>query len=810
VADSYGITGFAWIKQEDRMVKRVGKHAVLFLVLSLLSTAVALAQANPAGRLTGTVTDQRGGMIRDAEIRAKNERTGSEFVAITNRTGVWAMNSILSSNYTVTVNAQGFRTKTIDEVKVETGITKTVDVTLQIGFEDEITVTASKYEEEVINAPATVSVISEQAIQALPTQNIGDLLREVPGVNVNQMSASHFGINTRAASAAYPPAQLALIDGRTIYQDSYSYVAWNIVPTSLDDIKQIEVVRGPGSAIWGANAMNGVVNIITKSARESSGTTLTLGMGTFDRTGGVAGSNSGSLYYLNASHAQALNERWAFRLTGGAYTQDAFARPEGNIPNQINLIPSPSFINKGTTQPKVDGRLDYDFPDGRQNLKFAGGYARSSGITHGPLGGGQDGMSSSYGKVDYVRDTLRISGYASNFDYDMPFLIRLDPSGQPLLWSGHDRAYHFEFSDLRKAGARHLLSYGGNLRFSTYNSVLAPELSSRQEGGVYLQDEIGLSEHFRWVVGARVDKFGDLDGVLFSPRTAFMIKPTPHQTFRLSYNRAYTAPNLLEEYYKFDVMSWWDLEIILMSPVLAGYSHPWHFEGNRNLEAPTLNAYEIGYSAVMAKDRLHFGAAFYINDTSKSIYYQAADSYTSLNPPPGWPLPPEVLDLLIAVNAFGPGMGLPSNYVTQNRSEGSKTRDKGIEISVDAHLSRAIDVFSNYSWQAKPVTTGFSVDEINHPPAHRFNVGMNFNYRRYMGNVSVGYVGRAYWQDVTLYGGYTDAYTTINLMAGARIDRSGKYTAMLKISNLANELIQNHIYGDIMKRQITGEFKMRF
>jgi outer membrane receptor protein involved in Fe transport len=169
-----------------------------------------------------------------------------------------------------------------------------------------------------------------------------------------------------------------------------------------------------------------------------------------------------------------------------------------------------------------------------------------------------------------------------------------------------------------------------------------------------------------------------------------------------------------------------------------------------------------------------------------------------------------VLDLLIAVNAFGPGMGLPSIYGTQNRSEGSKTRNKGIELSVDARLSRAIDVFSNYSWQAKPVTTGFDVSEINLPPRNRFNAGMNFDYKRYLGNISVGYVGRAYWQDVILYGGWTNSYTTINASAGVRLDGSGKYIAMLKVSNLANALLQNHIYGDILKRQITGEFRMHF
>ena len=97
-----------------------------------------------------------------------------------------------------------------------------------------------------------------------------------------------------------------------------------------------------------------------------------------------------------------------------------------------------------------------------------------------------------------------------------------------------------------------------------------------------------------------------------------------------------------------------------------------------------------------------------------------------------------------------------------------------------------------------------------HPGARSGAQRLNFDYKRYLGSVSDGYVGRAYWQDVIFYGGWTDAYPAVNLTAGARLDRFGKYVVMLKVSNLANSLIQNHIYGDILKRQTTGELRMRF
>jgi outer membrane receptor for ferrienterochelin and colicin len=803
VADSYGITGFAWIKQEDLMVKRVGRYAVLFLVLSLLSSADALAQANPTGRLTGTVTDQRGGMIRDAEIRAKNEQTGSEFVAITNRTGVWAMNSILSGNYTVTVNAQGFRTTTIEEVKIEIGITKTVDATLYIGLEDEITVTASKYEQDVLDAPATVTVIPELTIRNSPSPNLGELLRQVAGMNVVQTSAREFNITSRAATGLFSGTQLALIDGRTIYHDDWGYICWEGQATNINEIKQVEVIRGPASAIWGPNAMNGIVNIITKSPREMIGSTLTLGIGTFDRSSGVAESDRGSLYYVNATHAQALNDQWALKIGGGFFTQDAFARPLGNMPGTNN--PYPTFDNEGTAQPNLDGRVNYDFPDGKQHFIFSGGSGGTSGIAYAQNGPVKvhNGFLKSNVKVDYLRDSLKITGYVNLSGGKITYLWWPDPAtGQPSEYNHTNQTYHVEFSDNRTVRDKHLISYGGNFRHNEFNIIFASKADDRSEGGAYLQDEIIFSNHFRLDIGARIDKFEMVEGTAVSPRMTFIVKPAEGQTFRISYNRAYVAPTILVQLVDYPLITTLDLGLI--DPSLAGnnYTFPIASRGNRDIRKPSLNAYEIGYSAVVADGRVHLGAAFYINDSKNGIGNDIVEYYTSGNPPPGWPLDPYVLDILNSL-----GVGLPSAWSYLNLG---KVRNMGLELDVNARINRYVRGKVNYSWQARPDPEDFDISLLNIPPEHRFNAGADFNCKRYLANVSVSYVGSAYWRDMFAYSGPTNSYTQVNAGGGVQWGENQRYTAMLKISNLGNTPIQNHFFGDILKRQITGELRIRF
>src|SRR5262245_27675616 len=135
-------------------------------------------------------------------------------------------------------------------------------------YEEQVVVTASKTEEQLVNAPAAVTVVSSETIQHSPATNIGDLLRAVPGVNVTQVSARDVNLTSRGATSTLSTSQLALVDGRSVYLDFFGMVMWDLVPTNPDEIRQIEVIRGPASAVWGANAMNGVVNVLTKTPRE--------------------------------------------------------------------------------------------------------------------------------------------------------------------------------------------------------------------------------------------------------------------------------------------------------------------------------------------------------------------------------------------------------------------------------------------------------------------------------------------------------------------------------------------------------------
>ncbi len=378
------------------------KCSALVLAILLIVPAAAAAQAGSAGRLTGVVKDAQGAVIPGASVVTTADKAGAEFRATSDGSGTWTMDRIPAGTYTVTVSAPSTVPAVLKGVVVGARGDAKADAVLKVGISETVVVTASRVEELQVDAPAPVTIIGARTIEAQPTQDYADLMRQVPGVNVVQMSARDFNVTPRGATNTPASSQLVMIDGRPINQDYYGYVAWDFMPNALGELKQVEVLRGAASAVWGAYAMNGVVNILTKSPREMAGTTVTMGGGTFDRDNGTNNADAGSLYYVNASHAQALNERWAYKLSAGYFKTDALARPTGTIANAFNT-PYPPYENLGTKQPKVDGRVDYDSPDGVHHLSLSGGYAGTGGAFHTGLGPFrlEDNARGSYGKVDY-------------------------------------------------------------------------------------------------------------------------------------------------------------------------------------------------------------------------------------------------------------------------------------------------------------------------------------------------------------------------------------------------------------------------
>jgi hypothetical protein len=140
-----------------------------------------------------------------------------------------------------------------------------------------------------------------------------------------------------------------------------------------------------------------------------------------------------------------------------------------------------------------------------------------------------------------------------------------------------------------------------------------------------------------------------------------------------------------------------------------------------------------------------------------------------------------------------------------------RVRERGFEAGVDASVSRALGAFANYSFRGRPAVRGFDPREVNVPPRYRLNIGAKAGSGRLFGDLVVSVTDEAYWQDVLdlRFAGTTAAYTSVNGGAGIRW-RGDRLVTSVKATNLANAVIMQHIFGDVIRRQIVGEVHARF
>jgi outer membrane receptor protein involved in Fe transport len=490
--------------------------------------------------------------------------------------------------------------------------------------------------------------------------------------------------------------------------------------------------------------------------------------------------------------------------------------------------PGQSFENTGTSQPKVDGRLDQEFANGGR-MTYQAGLAGSEGIVHTGIGPFdlQSGSVMWYGRLAYSQGALRVAAFGNFLDAEAPNLLLIDPATrQPVQLNFKTQTYDFELGHSKVVAGHHILSYGGNVRRNQFKISLTPNAEDRTELGGYVQDEI-FYDKFRLTLGGRVDKFGNIDDPVFSPRVSLMFKPAPSHSIRASYNQAFRSPSLINNFLEVTIVD--QLDLARVNPAFAGlpgrnFVFPIGAVGHEDLTEESIQAFEVGYTANV-RNRATLSAAVYWTRNEDEIFFTQTGRYRATSPPPGWlqtfapggfpVVPPQVaLGILEALPPPCPSLatpcttgGLPSEFSYRNLGV---NRNKGFELGIDAAATQAVNIFTHYSFQAKP-DPDFADEETNRPPRHRFNAGFNFSQGRFLGNASVSFVDDAFFQDVldARFNGTTEAYTQVNGAFGVRW-MDGKVSTSIKAINLTNEDIQSHVFGDVIKRQVIGELRFQF
>jgi iron complex outermembrane receptor protein len=648
-----------------------------------------------------------------------------------------------------------------------------------------LVVTGSRTSQSLLESGVAVTVIEGEDIVRLPVDDFGDLLRTVPGVNVAQTGVRDISVTARGATSTLANSQLALLDGRSIYLDFFGFVAWDLVPIQAQEIERIEVVRGPGSAIWGANAMSGVVNVITKRPKDMLGTTLNVGTAESSVLhAGVAGKVS-------------------YKVSAGLFEQSPYDRPVGPVPGAVPPQDYLPFANEGTDQTRINAALEWDLGTGGI-ASFGVGRAETSGILHSGIGPFRiaDGSALSHFKAGWQRGDWRINLAATSLDGDGVNLLTRRSDGTPLPFAFETDTVDLNLANTSRLGEVHTLTYGTDYRDNDFLLEIAPEAGQRAEWGIFLQDEMAFGERWRWSLGARYYKADALEDPVVMPRTSLVVLLGDEHSLRLTAGKAFRSPSAINEY----------LDVEILQPV-GPLGVPATAAGNRAVDEERVTAYEIGYTGIFGN--LSLTADLYRNEQQDSIDFFVVDFYGPTNLPlPGPALPATVIPCFAFAPGTGPGAcplgGLagvvPSEYSYRNLG---RLVQRGVEVGLSGQHG-FWNWFANASWQDEPdIGGGAEPDDLNVAPSWRVNAGVTRDRGRNFFSLMLGYQDDAYWADVLAIRASTPAFTQVGATVGWRFvdDR-----VMFKIvgQNIFDERVQQHIFGDLLSRRVEGQVTLRF
>jgi iron complex outermembrane receptor protein len=469
---------------------------------------------------------------------------------------------------------------------------------LELLKEEETVSIAVRHEQPISQAPSNVYVITDEDIRQSGATDLPTVLRRIPGIDVMQMTGADFNVSVRGDNQLFANKLLVMVDGRSIYIDGQGLVFWKSIPVTLPEIKRIEVLKGPASVVYGFNAFDGVVNIITKSAQEMKGTTMQFGGGEFGTISSAAvqaGSAGKFDYRLSLGRDQ--NQQWR--------DQDALAYRSHKVNVQTQYTFSPDSV-----------------------LQVAGGYIDTNRFD-GPVSNvqiPQTEFNQGYGDVQYQYRNLVLRGWwqgndipvaSSTYPLLAPFLRQTNAQGGNDL-SFSTNTYNVEAQHGFDIGRANRLTYGVNYRYNTVEGRAVSQWGREDRLGFYVQDEWKVLRSLTAVAGVRYDLHTRIKGT-WSPRVALLYSVTPDHTFRLSGSVAYRPPTLFETNL--------DLRFVPTIPPLFA---PFPLFGSNTLGPEQIISYELGYQGWWLKHRLRTRLDVFFNHLSDLINFETVGGTRTL------------------------------------------------------------------------------------------------------------------------------------------------------------------------------------
>jgi outer membrane receptor for ferrienterochelin and colicins len=442
---------------------------------------------------------------------------------------------------------------------------------------NEVVVSASKKSEKILNAPASVSVLSEARIQQNTALSVIDNVRKIAAVDAMPTGLVSNNVAVRGFNNIFSGATLFLVDNRIASVPSLRVNAFQLTPTSNTDIRSMELVRGPASALYGPFAANGVMAVYTKSPLDMENRMeVTLGL-----TSGVrAGDDDNAAFGFKANNslenlgifnpeiriAGKLSKTLGIKVSGNYMSATDFAffdarEPNGKVVrfgNQAGGTPwasdgsAPTTFNRDFRIRKLagDARIDWR-PAVNTEFNFSTGYANNTNMELTGLGGAQAvGWTSNYFQTQFKKDRFYAQYFINMTNSGNTFLIPQNVNQSTF-------TYLKETSNLQSLQVQHStqaldkklnLVYGADLFMTRPSGNVYGRFEGRaninQYGG-YLQGDYKFNNKWSFTGAARVDYQDAIDEVMWSPRAALVYKPKENHTFRLTYNRAFSAPTAL-------------------------------------------------------------------------------------------------------------------------------------------------------------------------------------------------------------------------------------------------------------------------